>query len=538
MKNSYKYLLLIIAFIISIFALYCQINVFSEHSIELQKKILIKQAQTHYYDQVNTRKWNSQFGGVYVKPINGLKPNSYLKDNTLKVDENLTLIKINPAWMTRQLSEIADIKDFHFRIASLNPINPNNKADEFEKRAFQYIEKTNEKEYYEINEKNKFNYMGALITTESCLQCHQHQGYVVGEVSGGISISLNSSEYELVASSIEQRAIILKVFALIFLLSIVFLVYKQLKANENLQTKIMKRTKEILSTKQLLQEVLDTDLSFLMVSDGTKIILANKTMLKFFNVDSLDEFIKKHALISNAFEKVDNKNFLTAYIDGEHWINYLQREQKNKELTILIKQNGENRYFKPHSKEIIIDNQELHIIIFDEITNELKNIQLLKEEASRDTLTKLFNRGKFNDVLSKEIILAQTTLTPLSIIFLDIDNFKSINDTYGHDSGDMVLIELSKILTATVRQGDFVARWGGEEFVITLQSTYSMQASLLAEKIRKNVENYNFTSGGRQTVSLGVTQYKEHEEQREFTKRVDEALYAAKVGGRNRVVVL
>ena len=166
-----------------------------------------------------------------------------------------------------------------------------------------------------------------------------------------------------------------------------------------------------------------------------------------------------------------------------------------------------------------------------------KKINSLEEKASRDVLTNLFNRGKFDDVLSKEIELSKTTLAPLSIIFLDIDHFKVVNDTHGHDAGDYVLIELAKILGSNVRKSDFVARWGGEEFVIALQSTNIEEASLLAEKLRISTQHYNFLSGGKQTISLGVTQYKNAEPQANFIKRVDDALYEAKETGRNRVVV-
>jgi len=96
--------------------------------------------------------------------------------------------------MTRQLSEISNIKDFHFRITSLKPLNKNNKVTPFEKRALEYIERTNKKEYYELNENSKFNYMGALVTTKACLPCHKHQGYVLGNIRGGISIGLDSMD--------------------------------------------------------------------------------------------------------------------------------------------------------------------------------------------------------------------------------------------------------------------------------------------------------------------------------------------------------
>ncbi|MDA3907976.1 MAG: DUF3365 domain-containing protein, partial [Sulfurimonas sp.] len=364
------------------FALFYPIDVFSEKGVELQKQILVKQAQTHFQDQVNTRKWNASYGGVYVKPKKGQKPNPYLKDNILKVDENLTLIKVNPAWMTRQLSEIADIKDFHFRITSLIPINPNNKATPFEEKALKYIEETGEKEYYEIGESSNFEYMGALITTKDCLPCHAHQGYKLGDVRGGISVSLNSAEFTTLTSSIKNRAIILKIFVLFFLLSITLLIYKQLKHSEKLQSEVNRRTKEIESTKQLLQQIIDTNASFIVLADGKNIIYANKTILEFAGYASIKEFKENHEYLSDMFEKVeDDDSFLQTYNDGVHWIEYLIKEQDSKELKIRIEKNNEHRYFRPYAKEIKTDDKTLYLVTFDEITNEYVKIKELEHMA-------------------------------------------------------------------------------------------------------------------------------------------------------------
>ena len=540
MNNATKYIILYISFITILTIILYGTEALRDKNIDFQKEILVKQAQSHFKDQINNRAWNARYGGVFVKPKDGLKPNPYLKNNILKTENGQTLIKINPAWMTRQLSEISqnsEENDFHFRITSLEPINPNNKADEFETRAFKYIEKTLEKEYFEIKDKGDFRYMGALVTTESCLPCHIHQGYKVGDIRGGISINLDTKEYHKIVDYLYENVFLLRIIIASLLLSITLLIHKQFRNNENLKREVSIRTKEILSTKTLLQEVLDSDLSLLMVTDGTDIILANKTMLNFFNVNTLDEFKKEHKYISEAFVEVDNEDYLSKFIAKEHWIDYLEREQNNKELKALMIKDNEERHFKPHSKKILIENRKLHLIIFDEITKELENINELKDKASKDALTNLFNKGKFDDVLTKEIGLSKATMSPFSVLFLDIDHFKIVNDTYGHEAGDYVLKELSKIFINTVRTSDFIARWGGEEFVITLQSTSFNEAAILAEKIRLRVQEYDFKEGGKQTISIGVTQYKYGETKSELMKRVDEALYDAKDNGRNQVVV-
>ena len=238
LKYIYKFIMLYAGLVISIIVFYVQIDKYTTKSIEFQKQILLKQAQTHFYDQVNNRAWNAKYNGVYVKPSNGMKPNPYLENNTLVVDKNLTLIKINPAWMTRQLSELSKVEDFHFRITSLKPLNPNNKVTEFEKKALKYIEKTNSKEFYEIDNNNNFKYMGALITTKDCLKCHEKQGYKEGDVRGGISIELNTVEYFTILSSIKKHSLVIKSFIILFLITIAILIHKQLKNNEILEKRI------------------------------------------------------------------------------------------------------------------------------------------------------------------------------------------------------------------------------------------------------------------------------------------------------------
>jgi diguanylate cyclase (GGDEF)-like protein len=380
--------------------------------------------------------------------------------------------------------------------------------------------------------------LGALVTTKECLTCHEKQGYKLGDIRGGISVTLNSSEYESIVASIKTNAITVKIFVLLFLLSIVLLIRKQFKNNEELTLEVQKRTKEIKSTKELLQEVLDADINLLLVTDGESLIFTNKTVLDFFELTSLDEFKNKYNQISDVFEKTNHQDFLhESIINGQNWIDFLQTQQHIKEFKVLIKKENEERYFKVHAKKIFVESKTLYLIIFDEITEHCKNMKRLRDDANRDTLTKLFNRGKFNDVLTQQVLLCQTTSSPLSIIFLDIDYFKIVNDTLGHNIGDEVLIEISHILTSTVREGDFVARWGGEEFIITLQGTDKHQAVILAEKLRIKVLEHTFKSAPQQSISLGVTQYENNESSENFTKRVDKALYEAKESGRNRVVV-
>lgn len=163
----------------------------------------------------------------------------------------------------------------------------------------------------------------------------------------------------------------------------------------------------------------------------------------------------------------------------------------------------------------------------------------LNNLANNDALTGLPNRRTFNDALERLLLLTKRSEPPLSIIFLDVDNFKEINDSKGHDVGDKVLKCLSGILNTTVRSSDFVARWGGEEFIVMLTGTDIDNASVIAEKLRTifaNSEELQALVGSPVTASFGVTSIEDDDNIDVIFKRVDQALYQAKSDGKNRVV--
>lgn len=159
----------------------------------------------------------------------------------------------------------------------------------------------------------------------------------------------------------------------------------------------------------------------------------------------------------------------------------------------------------------------------------------VEELSVTDRLTGLFNRTRLDEVLAYEIPQSKRYKIPLSIIMVDMDHFKSVNDVYGHLAGDRVLQELSRILQETGREADTVGRWGGEEFLIILPKTDLQGARGRAEKIRRAIEGHHFTAVGSKTASLGISELCESDTMESFIDRADQALYRAKTGGRNRI---
>jgi diguanylate cyclase (GGDEF)-like protein len=163
---------------------------------------------------------------------------------------------------------------------------------------------------------------------------------------------------------------------------------------------------------------------------------------------------------------------------------------------------------------------------------------LLKKIAYQDALTKIWNRRWLDEWIKKEIKSCQETNSNFSIIYFDIDHFKQINDTYGHEVGDNVLKEVATIVQSNLRDTDYFGRWGGEEFLICTAADHaSKQATLLAERLRKIIEQHSFLEAGHVTASFGITSLAKEDDLRMILWRADLALYEAKQSGRNTVKV-
>ena len=194
------------------------------------------------------------------------------------------------------------------------------------------------------------------------------------------------------------------------------------------------------------------------------------------------------------------------------------------------------------SENLLNLNADLEKLVIQR-TEELErtNNELLKEKSelqklsSRDSLTGLFNRFKLEESFEYEQKQLNRYETGLSIIMMDLDDFKLVNDTYGHNVGDMFLKEIAEILITSFRDVDTVGRWGGEEFLILLPKTNLEDTKTIAEEVRRKIELYKFNEIGNRTASFGVATHINNESLSSLLNRADKALYMAKKNGRNRV---
>jgi len=245
-------------------------------------------------------------------------------------------------------------------------------------------------------------------------------------------------------------------------------------------------------------------------------------MLEFF-MDDVEQFFKDKqpgTLSSGVWQedgKIEDRLALLAIatnFNGEDVIiiRMLQDEYTNR-VDMLRK-----------AREQLLENREL-----------ASNLEIFKKKSRFDGLTKIYNRSTFMELLHDEIKRSLGTDYPLSMLFLDIDDFKKINDTYGHSVGDVVLCNLGTLLTKTLRRNDTIARYGGEEFVVIIPHESSDRAFTIGEKVCKRIASYTEEGLPPFTVSVGCTTFQPGESMESFIKRADAALYDAKANGKNRV---
>lgn len=159
----------------------------------------------------------------------------------------------------------------------------------------------------------------------------------------------------------------------------------------------------------------------------------------------------------------------------------------------------------------------------------------LAHEAHSDALTGLFNRRKFNDLCAAEVVRSARYGTPLALIMVDIDHFKSVNDRHGHLVGDRALVDVTRVLAEQIRASDALCRWGGEEFMILAPHLELAGAVQMADKLRAAVADADFGPAGKITCSFGVATLKDSDRAVDLILRVDTCLYRAKRTGRNCV---
>lgn len=284
---------------------------------------------------------------------------------------------------------------------------------------------------------------------------------------------------------------------------------------------------ELQASETRYRTILETveDIIFTLKQDG--IILSLNPSFERMTGWLPEEWIGKHFLpIVHPDDQARMLDFFERMLSGESIAAV--------ELRILTK-SGSYVDSEANSVASSYDDSVTIFGVLRDITERKRAEEQIRLFATTDSLTCIANRREFTRIMESEIERVKRYGTPLSLIMYDLDHFKKVNDTFGHNMGDEVLKTITRLINENIRSIDIAGRWGGEEFMVLLPQTDTAAASKVAEKLREVVELHKFDKVGRITASFGLTQYVPEDDIDSLTKRVDEALYRAKTSGRNRV---
>ncbi|KJU85395.1 response regulator receiver modulated diguanylate cyclase [Candidatus Magnetobacterium bavaricum] len=290
--------------------------------------------------------------------------------------------------------------------------------------------------------------------------------------------------------------------------------------------------KELYEKSKLINFTLNSLPNFILTTRNGKVEFANSTLLSFLNCGSIRELHSK-------YKSLDDILFInTRYCDISggcaDLMSYI-KEHGEDEIIVSMNTGADNCSPRAYIlKYAHLPESETYVFSLTDVEiyeNKRKELEVI---TITDELTGLYNKRYFNETLSLHVNNRQRYEYPISLVFFDIDHFKTVNDTYGHLLGDCVLKELSKLVSEQTRGQDVLARWGGEEFVLLMPHIDLDGAVRIAQRLRLDIEGQNMCDINI-TSSFGVVTYMCGETERDFLNRADALLYEAKNSGRNKV---
>jgi len=318
-----------------------------------------------------------------------------------------------------------------------------------------------------------------------------------------------------------------------------------LKKEHQLIEQIKQYNVELKSQEDELSKIFNNALVGLMYITGDrKLIKGNQRLADIFGYESPQEMlgISMHSLhlSKERFVEFGRINFQSLKYNEKFNIEYQLRKKDGSSIWCELSGRAlDNEYPADLYKGVLwtVSDISARKTLENKVQERTKEIEAknisLKELSIKDHLTGLYNRSKLDEVLEYNIKYYKRYKNSFGLILIDIDHFKSVNDTYGHQAGDIILKEFSNIILTCSRETDVVGRWGGEEFLIIVDNITQNNIVELSKKIRNKIENHKFSILKKMTASLGCTIFKENDNANEIIFRVDEALYKSKNNGRN-----
>lgn len=438
------------------------------------------------------RHWISSQSGVYVAVSERTQPNPYLyvPDRDVKTSAGQTLTLVNHAYMTRQVNEMA-VKAGASRVnlTSLNPIRLVNSPDPWEKSVLKAFER-GVKEVTGIEKSDGDHHMRLmrpLVTEESCLKCHAWQGSKVGDIRGGIGVSIAMKPFYVLLEAGRKRLALIHGIVYLFFVVLIVLSGNRLKVAHD----------HIRESENRFRELFDRMKSSVAVYEAVD--GGNDFVLKDFNhaAENLDQLSKADVVgrsVLQAFPAV--KEFGLFEVLQNVWKDGVPRHHPVSQYKDgRIEGWRENFLYKLPSGEVVA--------IYDDVTENRKIEEEVRMLAIMDPLTGLCNRRGFMTLADQQIKAADRTNKKMSLLFIDIDGLKRINDTLGHEEGDRALMSAATILKQTFRESDVTARMGGDEFAV-LAVDAAENPEIVVKRLAWQIALHNALPDRRYEISMSI----------------------------------
>ncbi len=522
----YSILIIIVWTAVFSFSLWFNIKHEKRHVFEM----ITGELNRHYADIDLFRHWIANNGGIYVPVSNKIQPNPALEhfpEQTIKTQSDRVLTLVNTPQLLRLLSD--EKNNFNVHMTSLRPLNPMNKADEWETKALLSFEQGKEEVCEEADYKSA-SYMRLIRPFRyeaNCAECHFDRTYKEGDVLGGMTVSIPLQSHYSNAEKVINNLYVSHGTAWFLGLIGIGFGYGQHRSHEK---------KRKINEAQLRETSLafnNLDEGLVMMNADRNIIAVNDAFSRITAYDKQELVDKNLSYLRSQFVSPDQYNQMMSSLQKtDSWegeIKFLNKDDMVVPINLRIDAifNAENNISK-------------YILVFSDISERKEFEKTLDHLAHHDHLTNLPNRLLLNDRLSQAFIRSKRENKAVALLFLDLDNFKNINDSQGHHMGDVVLIEVTQRLKKAIRKQDTLARLGGDEFVVIIEQVESEEDVLnLANKLihtlsdQFSLEQKEYYLG----ISIGISMYpKDAETVSDLLSKADIAMYQAKAKGKNNCV--
>lgn len=495
------------------------------------------------------RLWNARHGGVYAKLTEETPSNPYLDtpDRDVETVNGMRLTLLNPAYMTRQVTAtVRELTGVQVHMTSLKPINPGNRADPWETAALQDFERGGKEraELIEMDGRTVARFMAPLVTRQACLDCHAKQGYKVGDIRGGISVTLDTAPFVEPLRQQKRNSVLVHLVGWLLVAALTLFALARWReqvlalghAKDEQEALVELRTGE-LRREVVERRQAEIRLRLLMDASGNGIFgLAANGECTFINPVALRLLGLEQANAMLGHPILDLITPAEARNQGLH--EALQHGQSlHSDDCVFARADGSPFHVEVRLDPIDGDGTAGAVVNFADITQRKATEASIWHQANYDALTGLANRRLLGHQLDQMIADARRNREIIALLFVDLDGFKAVNDAYGHDAGDSVLRETAQRLQAATRESDLVARLAGDEFLVILRYLSSPEhAGVVAGKlVAQLAKPVAFAEHDLQvSASIGIGIYPDDAEHPgDLLKDADLAMYRAKEAGKH-----